>query len=379
MIPSTLQTASIVIYGNQYLCHQADTAIQPYIDLKHPTFAACKKIEFVDLVETKDETTEVVIAENIEDWFKWLRANDCKGLRIQYQNRKSEIISDRMGEVFINGGKHWQIEAIMDKHAEIWRGVWEVDDPSDPEQRVWRVKYIRIRKNAVPIEADYNLLGQSIRFMATSLGVISRLAQKLKLNHFVNQYNQALATLNQADPVVPEVLSAANYLSQIAKRLFLSCHEAWVFSAMASWNAIRLPDAKDQAGLDQASDSLYDSINLGICRAVNQSYYEAYAKKYKLSKINPNPMRKSLCKWNWGAFLCGFVWSYANRVPIGLLSLIPILGLPVLLVLGVKGSEWAWKNNPWQSVKQFQKVQKSWAIAGLVFWGTLLIILFGLI
>jgi hypothetical protein len=45
-------------------------------------------------------------------------------------------------------------------------------------------------------------------------------------------------------------------------------------------------------------------------------------------------------------------------------------------VLGAKGSRWAWRNGRWDSVEHFKRVQRLWAIWGVVIWlGT--IALFG--
>jgi cytochrome oxidase complex assembly protein 1 len=36
--------------------------------------------------------------------------------------------------------------------------------------------------------------------------------------------------------------------------------------------------------------------------------------------------------------------------------------------LGAKGSAWAWRNGRWESVEQFKRVQRGWAIAGAAVW-----------
>jgi hypothetical protein len=37
-------------------------------------------------------------------------------------------------------------------------------------------------------------------------------------------------------------------------------------------------------------------------------------------------------------------------------------------VLGAKGSRWAWRNGRWDSVAHFKRVQRLWAIWGVVIW-----------
>ena len=47
--------------------------------------------------------------------------------------------------------------------------------------------------------------------------------------------------------------------------------------------------------------------------------------------------------WNWGAFLLHWMWGIGNNVWIGLLAIIPYAGIIMAIVLGVKGTEWAWQ------------------------------------
>ncbi|WP_258839692.1 ribonuclease G [Mechercharimyces sp. CAU 1602] len=71
-------------------------------------------------------------------------------------------------------------------------------------------------------------------------------------------------------------------------------------------------------------------------------------------------------KWNWGAFFLGWIWGIGNSVWISLLCFVPFVNIAMPFVLGYKGSEWAWQNKSWESVDHFKRVQKKWAIWGLV-------------
>ncbi|HEY0075249.1 MAG TPA: DUF1559 domain-containing protein [Abditibacteriaceae bacterium] len=70
--------------------------------------------------------------------------------------------------------------------------------------------------------------------------------------------------------------------------------------------------------------------------------------------------------FNWGAFFLSWIWAISHRAWIGLLALIPCVGLVMCFVLGFKGNEWAWRNRHYPSIADFKRAQKSWAIAGLV-------------
>jgi len=68
--------------------------------------------------------------------------------------------------------------------------------------------------------------------------------------------------------------------------------------------------------------------------------------------------------WSWGAFLLNWIWAIGNKTWIGLLALIPYVGFVMAIILGIKGREWAWKNDQWESVEHFNRVQRKWSIWG---------------
>jgi hypothetical protein len=72
--------------------------------------------------------------------------------------------------------------------------------------------------------------------------------------------------------------------------------------------------------------------------------------------------------WNWGAFLLTWIWGICNGTFLALLSLIPGVHFIMMFVLGAKGNEWAWKNKQWDSVEQFHKAQRRWAIWAVSLW-----------
>ncbi len=84
--------------------------------------------------------------------------------------------------------------------------------------------------------------------------------------------------------------------------------------------------------------------------------------------------------WNWGAFLLPAFWFISNKVWGGvwlwILMFIPgINSLAVFiyaLVFGISGNQYAWKARSWNSVAEFKRHQRYWAIAGFLFWGLVL-------
>ena len=93
----------------------------------------------------------------------------------------------------------------------------------------------------------------------------------------------------------------------------------------------------------------------------------------------PTPIPPEIDRWNWGAFLLNWIWGIGNNTYIALLSLVPIVGFVMLFVLGAKGSKWAWRNGRWDDVEHFKRVQRRWAIAGVVIWAGSFLLFAGVI
>jgi hypothetical protein len=73
-----------------------------------------------------------------------------------------------------------------------------------------------------------------------------------------------------------------------------------------------------------------------------------------------------LSGWNWGAFFLSWIWGIGNNTWIAFLTFIPFVNFVMIFVLGAKGNEWAWQNKKWNNFEHFKRVQKLWAIWGLI-------------
>jgi hypothetical protein len=76
--------------------------------------------------------------------------------------------------------------------------------------------------------------------------------------------------------------------------------------------------------------------------------------------------------WNWGGFLLTWIWGIGNNVWISLIalcSIIPYVGwiasLTMMIILGVRGNEWAWQHKKWDSVEHFKTTQRKWMLWGI--------------
>lgn len=70
--------------------------------------------------------------------------------------------------------------------------------------------------------------------------------------------------------------------------------------------------------------------------------------------------------WNWGAAGLTWIWGIRFKVWMSFLMFAPIVGGIWWIVLGMKGSEWAWQHNAWAGVDQYKKEMKPWKKWGII-------------
>jgi len=83
------------------------------------------------------------------------------------------------------------------------------------------------------------------------------------------------------------------------------------------------------------------------------------------------PVPEEIKGWNWGAFWLHFIWGIAHNVWLSLLYF--CLGIIWMIVLGIKGNEWAWQQRQFDSVEQFKQTQAAWAKWGWIVFGVLVV------
>lgn len=71
-------------------------------------------------------------------------------------------------------------------------------------------------------------------------------------------------------------------------------------------------------------------------------------------------------RWNWGAFLLTWIWGIGNNTLIAFLVFVPFVNIVMWILLGVKGSAWAWQNKRWDSIDDFKQTQRKWALWGAI-------------
>ena len=78
---------------------------------------------------------------------------------------------------------------------------------------------------------------------------------------------------------------------------------------------------------------------------------------------------KEIKKWNWGAAGLTWIWGVYHGVWIAMIIIviakIPFASLLVTIFLGIKGNEFAWKSQKYESVEKFLESQDKWKKWGI--------------
>jgi hypothetical protein len=89
---------------------------------------------------------------------------------------------------------------------------------------------------------------------------------------------------------------------------------------------------------------------------------------FKEGKITSQKPQSEIIKFNWGAFFGTWIWGLFNKAP-KTLFMLPLLftagWLPFMLICGLKGNEWAYKNNKFNSIEEFHQTQSNQAVIWL--------------
>lgn len=94
-------------------------------------------------------------------------------------------------------------------------------------------------------------------------------------------------------------------------------------------------------------------------------------------------VEKELKHFNWGAFFLNWIWGIGNKsylpflvfIPFGIIPILgPIINLCLVIWIGMKGNEWAWKNKHWNSLEHFRRVQRSWTKWALIIQGIFMVV-----
>lgn len=240
-----------------------------------PANSTCRFCEFIRFVRPKrnwllwagEATAPTPDAWSAEE----LRAG--RAAIILHQSSGVARFSDRMTSGFVGGGGRWRLGLTTGSVAHLWEPGWEVGNRDAPDQRIWRVTYRLVGKNAPTPGATSRPLSETRTGLTQALTEIRAFAQGHGINSFLDSFETALKCLSSDDPlalIYHKDLAPEGLLDLPARQVLAACQAAWVFGGMGSWNDMSF-DGEVQREYEAVSDVLFDRVNEGICAATNSA------------------------------------------------------------------------------------------------------------
>jgi hypothetical protein len=273
MTGTLAQLISLVSHGNDFL----DSGAMPESFYPESSvFQFCNGVKFVTFRKKlfSSEFKEVEIADDPYKWFKLLKKEKCKRLRVFYERSKDQTMGpDHKLAGFVGGGGTWLIEAIFNKHSDFYANNWTVTNKDAVDKRIWSIKYGNTAWDQPIVDQQFDLL-EAKSELAAALSNITAFANKHQLNNWADVFNRAKGALESNEPSAgfyhTDLVVTENY-SLLARQVLFAAGLAWVFGGMGSWNDLGFDNEEENKTYDELSVALYAAINKGVVAAINST------------------------------------------------------------------------------------------------------------
>lgn len=264
------QMIALTAYGNDYLINGK---IPIDFDTVNTTFQFCNKVNFSEFEKVGFfSKKEKIISKRPTEWFKYLKTDGCKHLRLYFEYSKDQSFSkDHKLAGLVGGGGTWLIEAIYDNYSNYWRNKWEVTNQNATDSKIWTVNYGMIvkKQHTSNLQIDNQSIKDKLR---QTLIEIANFAFKQNLQSWGELFDRAKTILDSSVPEEnyyhKDLIPLDNY-SLTAKQILFSAGSAWVFGGMGSWNDLGFDSKEDNDTYDRLSEQLYSNINEAIIAGTN--------------------------------------------------------------------------------------------------------------
>jgi hypothetical protein len=265
------QLISLASYGNAFL--QAGELSDDFYPM-HSSFQFCNSVDFKSLKKSffSSAPKEVLLARDPGDWFRLLKKDGCRKIRLYYHRAENEPSGEEHKLAgMVGGGGTWMIETIYRRHSNYWFNRWEVTNKEDPKGKIWSVSYGMIDK-AQPTTDTQPDIREVHSLLDQALAAIADFADRQQLPEWAKVFKKARAILSNDLPesaYYRQDLLVDKHYSLIARQVLSAAGTAWVFGGMGSWNDLGFNTVEENKTYNEVSAGLYAAINQSILAVAN--------------------------------------------------------------------------------------------------------------
>lgn len=254
-----IQSGLFTAYGNAYI-----NGKNVSFDKNHPMGHNYRNIKFVRKIPELEPLSKLdLIANNPNEWFKFLNKNKFSRLYLSYDLSTHPKLKDHISAAFIGGGSQWNILAEKDETYDLWKIV------NKAEQGESMTFYHLILENINLGVLKFPSLETSKLYLKEILTDLVKFTEKSELPNWLNVFQEAINYLSNENPdeLLDENLLPNDCFSREAKQILAACDHAWVFGGMGSWNDV--VNVYDYNLYNRLTANLYDSICKAYVSAIN--------------------------------------------------------------------------------------------------------------
>lgn len=259
------QIIALVSHGNLFL-HQGENLPVPDLST-NSTFQYVCSIEFARY-NSKNDNQGVVVANSVEDWFRFLRSIGTTHLwNIAFDWQRRDV-PEHIAVSFA-GGVPIAIQADLAQGFELWYPQWKTGGQS---QKPWLIEYrsLMFPHSYRVSPAKLNEVESHLRQAITQA---ERFARRSDVNEiqWAESFANALLLLDAPKPVFPfhqDMLPEYGF-SLEAHQILAAASKAYVFGGMGSWNDMGFAQPRLQQEYQQVTEKLYSAVKRATVTASN--------------------------------------------------------------------------------------------------------------
>ncbi|NHJ48589.1 MAG: hypothetical protein FK733_12460 [Asgard group archaeon] len=257
-----IRISILTAYGNAYLQGKKVS-----FDKNHPAAYNHRNIKFIQDIQEDHIKWNNYLADNPNEWFKYLKENNYSRLYLSYSPSSNPQIKDHQGAAFVGGGSQWCIIAMKGDKCDVWS---EKHQAERGEQMIYF--YLSSKDKDLP-KIQNTPLDKVKLYLREILKDLVDFTIKSELKNWQNVFQKSLLklTVENEDELLDIELLPENCFSLEAKQILATCDKAWVFGGMGSWNDVVKVHNYDL--YTRLTANLYDTICKSIAAAIN-SYPE---------------------------------------------------------------------------------------------------------
>ncbi|MHA1635266.1 MAG: hypothetical protein ACTSW8_06595 [Candidatus Thorarchaeota archaeon] len=262
MSQKLMQTVALVTYGNVFLRNQGRE-----FDIDKLVNDNCYKFDFMELPVEEIAGATKILSSDAYKWFGYLKGQGAKKLKLFYKTSSHSDLPDHISTAFVGGGSQWIIEAQFETTSDLYLTEWYPTNEMGLDRQ--KIHCVRFSRDLIHLEDTSPSVDKSRERLSNMLQELAEFTGKFDYSkHWVDNFNNALTTLQEFEPSLSDEFLPAGIYSKDAHRLIQGAFSSWVFGGMGSFNDLSFSGA-DQELYESLSKNLYSILCNAIASGVN--------------------------------------------------------------------------------------------------------------